>query len=78
MTGVILGQSAILMLLFTVRGHVRPIGGNGCRGWDPRDSLSCQRAQCVPRTRQKYAKTVGHSRAYFAEVGESSIFDVGN
>jgi hypothetical protein len=23
------------MLLFTVHGHVRPIGGSGCCGWGP-------------------------------------------
>jgi hypothetical protein len=35
MTGVMLGQSVVPTLLFTMRGHVRPIGGNECRGWDP-------------------------------------------
>jgi hypothetical protein len=31
MTGVMLDQSTIPMFLFTVHGHVRPLGGNGCR-----------------------------------------------
>jgi hypothetical protein len=35
MTGVTLGQSVVLMLLFTVHGHVRPIGRSGCRGEGP-------------------------------------------
>jgi hypothetical protein len=33
MTGVTLSQGVVLVLLFAMRGHVRPIGGNGCRGW---------------------------------------------
>jgi hypothetical protein len=32
MTGVMLDQSVILVLLLTVHSHVRPIGGSGCRG----------------------------------------------
>jgi hypothetical protein len=28
-----LGQSVVLVPLFTVHGHVHPIGGSGCRGW---------------------------------------------
>jgi hypothetical protein len=41
-----------------MHGHVRPIGGSGCRGEGPRGSLSCQRAPRVPRARQKYAEGV--------------------
>jgi hypothetical protein len=44
MTGVMLGQSAVPTLLFTVHGHVRPIGGNECHCWDPRGSLPWRRA----------------------------------
>jgi hypothetical protein len=35
MTGVILGQDVVPVLLLTVHGHVRPIGGCGCRVWGP-------------------------------------------
>jgi hypothetical protein len=35
MTGVVLGQSMVLTLLFTVHGHVHPIGQKGCRGEGP-------------------------------------------
>jgi hypothetical protein len=35
MTGVMLGQSAVPTLLFTVRGHVHPIDENECRGGGP-------------------------------------------
>jgi hypothetical protein len=35
MTGVMLGQGMVPVLLLTVHGHVRPIGGSGCRGWGP-------------------------------------------
>jgi hypothetical protein len=35
MTGVMLGQSTVPILLFTTHGHARPIDENGCRGWDP-------------------------------------------
>jgi hypothetical protein len=35
MTGVTLDQSAVLMFLSTVHGHVCPISGNGCRGGGP-------------------------------------------
>jgi hypothetical protein len=38
MTGVMLGQGVVPMLLFVVHGHVRPISGSGCRGWGPRGS----------------------------------------
>jgi hypothetical protein len=69
MTGVMLGQSAVPTFLFTVHGHVRPIGGNGRRGKAPRGSPPCQRAPRVPRARQKYAKEVGRSRAYVARNG---------
>jgi hypothetical protein len=68
MTGVILDQSAVPMLLFTVHSHVRPIGGNGRYGEDSRGSPPCQRAPRAPRARQKYAKRVGRSRAYVAGV----------
>jgi hypothetical protein len=61
MTGVMLGQSVVPVFLFTVHGHVRPIGGNGRRGEAPRDSLPCQRTPRVPRARQKYAKRVRRS-----------------
>jgi hypothetical protein len=57
MTKVMLGQSTVPMFMFTVHGHVRPIGGNG----------RCDEG--VPRARQKYAKGVGRSRAYVAGVG---------
>jgi hypothetical protein len=33
MTGVTLSQDVVLVLLFAVRGHIRPIGGSGRRGW---------------------------------------------
>jgi hypothetical protein len=33
MTGVIMSQDMVLVLLFAVHGHVRPIGGSGHRGW---------------------------------------------
>jgi hypothetical protein len=33
MTGVMLGQGVVLVLLLTVHGHVHPIGGRGCHGW---------------------------------------------
>jgi hypothetical protein len=69
MTGVTLGQSVVPVLLFTVHGHVCPIGGSGCRGWGPRGSPSCQRAPRVPRARRKHAKGVRLSRAYVAGVG---------
>jgi hypothetical protein len=58
MTGVMLGQGVVSVLLFTVHSHVCPIGGSGCNGWGPRGSLSCQRAPRVPRARQKYAEGV--------------------
>jgi hypothetical protein len=64
-----LGQSVVPAFLLTVHGHVRPIGGSGCRGECPRGSLSGQRAPHVPRARQKYAKGIGHFRAFVAEVG---------
>jgi hypothetical protein len=64
-----LGQSTVPTLLFTVHGHVRPIGGNGRRSEGPRDSPPCQRAPRVLRARQKYAKRVERSRAYVAGVG---------
>jgi hypothetical protein len=35
MTGVMLGQSMVPALLLTVHGHVRPIGGSGCRDGPP-------------------------------------------
>jgi hypothetical protein len=69
MTRVMFGQSVVHVLLFTVHGHFRPIGGNGCRGEGPRGSLPCQRAPRVLRVRQKYAMGVGRSRAYVAGVG---------
>jgi hypothetical protein len=59
MTGVILSQSMVLVLVFIVHGHVRPIGRSGCRGEGPRDSPPCQRAPRVPRVRLKYAKGSG-------------------
>jgi hypothetical protein len=58
MTGVMLGQGMIPVLLFIVCGHIRPIGGSGCRGWGPRGSPSCQRGPRVLRARQKYAERV--------------------
>jgi hypothetical protein len=64
-----LGQNAVPTLLFTMHGHVCPIGGNGCRGEGPCGFPPCQRAPRVPRARQKYAKGVGRSRAYVAGVG---------
>jgi hypothetical protein len=69
MTGVILSQSMVLVLMFIVHGHVRPIDRSGCRGEGPRDSPPCQRAPRVPRVRLKYAKGVGRSHAYVAGVG---------
>jgi hypothetical protein len=33
MTRVTLSQNVVLVLLFVVRGHIRPIGGSGRRGW---------------------------------------------
>jgi hypothetical protein len=69
MTGVMLDQSVVPVFLFTVHGHVRPIGGNECCGEGPRGSPPCQRTPCVPRVRQKYAKRVGRSRAYIVRVG---------
>jgi hypothetical protein len=33
MTGVMLGQGMVFMLLLTVHGHVHPIDGSGCCGW---------------------------------------------
>jgi hypothetical protein len=30
-----LGQGVVPVLLFTVRGHVHPIGGSECRGCGP-------------------------------------------
>jgi hypothetical protein len=80
MTGVMLDQSAIPMLLFTVHGHVCPIGGNGCCGRGPRGSPPCQRASRVPRVRQKYAKRVERSHAYIVGVrrgGHCSRRDAG-
>jgi hypothetical protein len=35
MTGVMLGQGVVLVLLLAVHGHVHPIGGSECRGWGP-------------------------------------------
>jgi hypothetical protein len=58
MTGVMFGQGMVPVLLFTVRGHVCPIGGSWCRGLGPRGSPSCQRALRVLRARQKYAEGV--------------------
>jgi hypothetical protein len=69
MTRVTLGQSVVLVLLFTVHGHVRPIGGSGCRGEGSRGSLPCQRAPSVPRARLKYADGVTRSYAYVAGIG---------
>jgi hypothetical protein len=51
----------IPVLLLTVYGHIRPIGGSGCHGWGPRGSSSCQRAPRVPRARRKYVEGVGRS-----------------
>jgi hypothetical protein len=59
MTEVMLGHGVVPVLLLTVHGHIRPIGGSGCRGWGPRGSPSCQRAPCVPRVSQKYVEGVG-------------------
>jgi hypothetical protein len=33
MTGVMLSQGVVPVLLLTVHGHVRPIGESGCHGW---------------------------------------------
>jgi hypothetical protein len=33
MTGVMLGQGVVPVLLLAVHGQVRPIGGSGCHGW---------------------------------------------
>jgi hypothetical protein len=33
MTGVMLSQGVVPVLLLTVHGHVGPIGGSGARGW---------------------------------------------
>jgi hypothetical protein len=63
-TRVTLDQSVVPVLLFTMHGHVHPIGGSGCRGWG-----SYQRTPCVPRARRKYAEGVRRSRAYIAGVG---------
>jgi hypothetical protein len=68
MIGVMLGQSVVPTLLFTVHGHVHPIGGNGCCGEGPHGSPPCQRGPHVPRARQKYAKGVGRSRAYVVMI----------
>jgi hypothetical protein len=35
MTGVMLGQGVVPVLLFTVHGHVHPIGGSESCGWGP-------------------------------------------
>jgi hypothetical protein len=56
MTGVILGQSMVLVFLLTVHGHVCPISGSGCHGEGPHGSPSCQRAPRVSQAKQKYAK----------------------
>jgi hypothetical protein len=68
MTGVMLVQSVVPTFLLTVHGHVRPIGGSGCRGESPCGSLSCQRTPRVPQVRQKYAKGIRCSHAFIAEV----------
>jgi hypothetical protein len=56
------------MFLFTVHGHVCPIGGNGHCGEGPRGSPPCQGAPCVPRARQKHTKGVRRSCAHVARV----------
>jgi hypothetical protein len=33
MTGVMLSQGIVPVLLLTMHSHVRPIGGSGCRDW---------------------------------------------
>jgi hypothetical protein len=35
MTGVMLGQSVVPVLLLTVHGHVHSIDGSECRSWGP-------------------------------------------
>jgi hypothetical protein len=35
MTGIMLGQGVVPVLLLTVHGHVRPIDGSGCHNWGP-------------------------------------------
>jgi hypothetical protein len=69
MTGVMLGQSVVPMLLFTIHSHVRPIGGSGCHSEGPRGFPLCQRAPRVPRARQKYAKRVRRSSAFVVGIG---------
>jgi hypothetical protein len=64
-----LSQRVVLVFLFTVHGRVRPIGGNECRGWDPRESPPTQRAPRIPWARQKYVERVGCSRAYVVGIG---------
>jgi hypothetical protein len=58
MTRVMLGQGVVSVLLFTVHGHVRLIGGSRCHGWGGRGFPSCQRAPCVPWARRKYIEGV--------------------
>jgi hypothetical protein len=71
MTGVMLGQGMVPVLLLTMHGHVRPIGGSECRGWGPRGSPSCQRAPRVPRARRKYAEGVGRFDDVMRARGEA-------
>jgi hypothetical protein len=59
--------------LFTVHGHVRPIGGNGRRGEGLRGSPPCQRAPHVPRARQKYAKGSGAPVLTLQGLSEAEI-----
>jgi hypothetical protein len=33
MTGIILGQDVVPVLLLAVHGHIHPIGESRCRGW---------------------------------------------
>jgi hypothetical protein len=58
MTGVMLGQGVVPVLLLTVHGYVCPITGVGAVVGCPRGSLSCQRAPRVPLARRERAKGV--------------------
>jgi hypothetical protein len=48
MTEVILSQGVVLVLLFTMHGHIHPIGGSGCRGWGVPMALHLAKGLHVP------------------------------
>jgi hypothetical protein len=68
MTGVMLGQGVVLVSLFTVHGHVCPIGGSRCRGWGLPWLLVLPEGSTCPSDETEVHRGVRHSRAYVAGV----------